>query len=190
MANIYKERGKWAEAQQQLDWILADQKRQNSLEIQVQAAELLEAAGRAAGESGDGAKADAFLREAAVGRTSAPAVIWGWGGIANKLSRQAFSGSDEKSLKAREMFFRARLHVAETLLARARLNAQATDRSKRLDAAKTSIAMTRKLYPDLGGEDFRQRFEQVLKEIQKDQGAAIPGGFTQLDEEAAAAATP
>lgn len=190
MANIYKERGKWAEAQQQLDWILADQKRQNSLEIQVQAAELLEAAGRAAGESGDGAKADAFLREAAVGRTSAPAVIWGWGGIANKLSRQAFSGSDEKSLKAREMFFRARLHVAEALLARARLNAQATDRSKRLDAAKTSIAMTRKLYPDLGGEDFRQRFEQVLKEIQKDQGAAIPGGFTQLDEEAAAAATP
>lgn len=188
MASIYKDRGRWDDAQQQLDWILADQKRQNSLEIQVQAAELLEAAGRAAGESGDTAKADALLREAAVGRSSAPAVIWGWGGIANKLSRQAFAGSDEKSLKAREMFFKARLHVAETLLARARLNGQAPDRTKRLDTAKTSIVMTRKLYPDLGGETLRQRFEQVLKEIQKDQGAAHPGGFTQLDEEAAAAA--
>jgi hypothetical protein len=50
--------------------------------------------------------------------------------------------------------------------------------------------MTRKLYPDLGGVALQQRFEQVLKEIQKDQGVASPGGFTQLDEEAAAAATP
>jgi hypothetical protein len=48
--------------------------------------------------------------------------------------------------------------------------------------------MTRKLYPDLGGESFQKRFEKLLKEIQKEQGAADPGGFKQLDEEAAPAA--
>jgi hypothetical protein len=188
MASIYKERGKWDAAQEQLNWILADAKRQNSLDIQVQAAELLEAAGRAAAAAGDSAKADAFLREATAGRKSGAAAVWGWGNIANKLSRQAFASNDEKALKARELFFDARLHVAETLLARARLGGQSGDREKRLDSAKTAIAMTRKLYPDLGGESFQKRFEKLLKEIQKEQGAADPGGFKQLDEEAAPAA--
>jgi len=187
MASIFKERGKWDAAQEQLDWILGDAKRQNSLEIQVQAAELLEAAGRAAAAAGDTAKADALLRESTAGRKSPTVAVWGWGGIANKLSRQAFAASDEKAMKARDLFFDARLHVADTLLARARLGGQAADREKRLDTAKTAIAMTRKLYPELGGEAFQKRFEKLLKEIQKEQGTANPGGFRQLDEESGAA---
>ncbi|MCE9632465.1 MAG: hypothetical protein K8S94_17405 [Planctomycetia bacterium] len=190
MAGIFKERGKWDAAQEQIDWILADTKRQNSLEIQLQAAELLELAGRAALAAGDSAKGDALLREAAAGRKAPPVVIWGWGGIANKLSRQAFSAADEKAMKAREQFFEARLHVADTLLTRAKLGGAAADREKRLDTAKTAIAMTRKLYPDLGGEAFQKRFEKLLREVQKEQGAANPGGFSQLDQEAGAAAQP
>jgi hypothetical protein len=190
MASIFKERGKWDAAQEQLDWILADAKRQNSLEIQVQAAELLEAAGRAAAAAGDTAKADSLLREATAGRKAGTVAVWGWGNIANKLSRQAFAATDEKAMKARELFFDARLHVAETLLTRARLGGQAADREKRLDSAKTAIAMTRKLYPDLGGESFQKRFEKLLKDVQKEQGATNPGGFKQLDEEAAASAPP
>jgi tetratricopeptide (TPR) repeat protein len=190
MASIFKERGKWDAAQEQLDWILADAKRQNSLEIQVQAAELLEAAGRAAGAAGDTAKADSLLREATAGRKAGTVVVWGWGNIANKLSRQAFAANDEKAMKARELFFDARLHVADMLLTRARLGGQAADREKRLDSAKTAISMTRKLYPDLGGESFQKRFEKLLKEVQKEQGVANPGGFKQLDEEAAASTPP
>jgi tetratricopeptide (TPR) repeat protein len=187
MASIFKDLGKWDAAQRELDWILADPKRRNLLDIQIQAAELLEAAGRGAAAAGDTAKADALLREAAAGRTSATTAIWGWGGIANKLSRQAFASADERALKARAQFFDARLRVAETLLQRARLGGQGADRDKRLETAKTAISMTRKLYPDLGGEAFQKRFEKVLKEVQKEQGAATPGGFKQLDEEAAAA---
>lgn len=186
LASIYKERGKWDDAQQQLDWILADATRQNSLDIQVQAAELLEAAGKAAAAAGDAAKADQLLREAAAGRKSPPVVMWGWGGIANKLSRQAFGSTDERALKARDLFFDARLHVADTLLARARLGGQGEDRTKRLDTAKSAITMTRKLYPDLGGDAFQKRFERLLKEIQKEQGVTTPGGFADLDAEAAA----
>jgi hypothetical protein len=185
MATILARQGKWDAAQEQIDWILADPKRQNSLEVQQEAAELLEAAGRAAAES-DPAKADGLLREAAAGRKADPVQIWGWGGIANKLSRQAFTGTDDAALKSRERFFEARIRVAQILLARARLKGQA-DRDKRLETATSAIVMTRKLYPDLGGPASARRFESVLKEIQKEQGSPNPDGFRQIDEQAGAA---
>ncbi|MFM7243111.1 MAG: hypothetical protein ACKO40_02910 [Planctomycetaceae bacterium] len=147
---------------------------------------MLEAAGRSLADS-DASKADALLREAAAGRKADPVQIWGWGGIANKLARQAFAGSDEAAMKSREKFFEARLRVAQTLLARARLPG-AADRDKRLDTAMSAIVMTRKLYPDLGGPVLEKKFEAVLKEIQKEQGSAAPGGFKQLEDRAAAPA--
>lgn len=45
MANVYREREKWDEAQKHIDWILSDKKRQNTLDFQFQAAELLQQAG-------------------------------------------------------------------------------------------------------------------------------------------------
>ncbi|MFM8735539.1 MAG: hypothetical protein ACKOC8_10135 [Pirellulales bacterium] len=190
LVSLFKERGKWDEAQEQMNWLLADAKRQNSLDIQIEAAELLQAAGIAAKDAKDDTKADGLLREAAAGRKTPPTVIWGWGGIANKLSRQAFASTDDKALKAREQFFDARLRVAESFLLRAELPGVAADRDKRLETAKNAVVMTRKLYPDLGGDASQQRFEKILKQIQKAQGAANPGGFKQLDEEAAAASPP
>jgi hypothetical protein len=186
LAATLKQQGKWDAAQEQMDWILADPKRQNSLEVQQEAAELLEAAGRAVADA-DPTKADGLLREAAAGRKAEPVQIWGWGGIANKLSRQAFAANDEAAMKSRERFFEARLRVAQTLLARARLKGQA-DREKRLETAASAIVMTRKFYPDLGGPAFERRFESLLKEIQKEQGSPSPGGFRQIDEQAKAAA--
>jgi len=181
LATIRKRQGRWDEAQAEIDWILADPQRRNSLEVQREAAEILAAAGRAAAAE-DPAKADALLREAAAGRMSDAAPIWGWAGIANKLARQAFAADDEPALKARETFFDARIRVAQTLLERARLPGQ-SDREKRLETAKSAIAMTRKLYPDLGGPTTSRRFEAVLEEIQREQGVTTPGGFTQLDQE-------
>jgi len=187
IASIFKRQGKWDAAQEQIDWILADPKKgQNSLDVQWEAAELLEAAGRSLADS-DPSKADTLLREAAAGRKADPVQIWGWGGIANKLARQAFAASDDAALKSREKFFEARLRVAQTLLARARLPG-AADRDKRLDTATSAIVMTRKLYPDLGGPALEKKFEAVLKEIQKEQGSAAPGGFKQLEDRTAAPA--
>lgn len=186
IASIFKRQGKWDAAQEQIDWILTDPKGQNSLDVQWEAAELLEATGRALADS-DPAKADSLLREAAAGRKANPVQIWGWGGIANKLSRQAFAASDEAAMRSREKFFEARLRVAQTLLARARLKAVA-DRDKRLETATSAIVMTRKLYPDLGGPALEKKFEGVLKEIQREQGSATPGGFQQLEDRAAAPA--
>ncbi|MGB8854401.1 MAG: hypothetical protein WCC69_12635 [Pirellulales bacterium] len=188
MANIFKERGKWDEALEQIDWILKDPKRQNSLDTQVQAAELLQAAGlKALAENP--ARAEELLKAAIVGRKNAGSVIWGWNGLANKLARQAFAGTDEKSLRSRTLFFESRLNVALCLLDRAKLPGKPKEEADDLlGKAATAISMTRKLYPDLGGEAMATRYEKVLKDVQKKQGAVNPRGFAELDEQAAAAA--
>jgi hypothetical protein len=189
MANVYRERQKWEEAQTHLDWILSDPKRQNSLETQIQAAELSQAAGE---KAADKAKAEAYLKQAIVGYKR-PAVAgqkgeivsWGWGGIANKIQRQAFSSSDEKAMKARGQFFTARLNVAKARLARAELG---QEREKLLQMAENDIAITYKLYPDLGGESSRRQFDKLLRQIQKERGSGDPRGLKALEEVTAAAA--
>lgn len=188
MANIFKERAKWDEALEQVDWILKDPKRQNSLDTQVQAAELLQAAGRQAAKENP-TQADELLKSAIVGRKNAESVIWGWNGLANKLVRQAFAGEDEKTLRSRTLFFESRLNVAACLLERGNLPGKSKEESDELlGKASAAIAMTRKLYPTLGGEAMAARYEKLLKDVQKQQGAVNPRGFAELDEQAAAAA--
>jgi len=176
LASVSKELGRWDEALGHIDWVLADAKRQNALDVQVQAAELLQAAGE---KIQDKARADGLLRESIVGRRNGASVAWGWGGIANKLSRQAFASEDAKALEARERFFLARYNVAAIRLARARRSD--TERSKLLDMAVNDIAITYKLYPGLGGDASRARFEKLLKEIQKERGEANPPGLAGLE---------
>lgn len=187
MVSIYRELGKWAEAQQQIDWILADPKRQNSLETQIQAAELLQAAADAKAKEDDAETANTLYREAAGGRRGEPVVIWGWGNIANRLARQGFTGTDEKSRQASEAFFNARLRIVECLVARARLPGKQADKKTRLEAAETAIAITRKLYPDLGGPAMATKFEALLKQVQQDRGDSAVKGFAAFDEKPAAA---
>lgn len=177
MANVYREIGKWSEAQGHIDWLLSDAKRQNSLDTQIQAAELLQTAGEKASDKADAQK---YFKQAIVGRKEGGGVIWGWGGISNKLARQAFAGSDEKSLDARAKFFAARLNVAKCRLALAR--GSETDREKLLQMAANDIAITYKLYPELGGPAMSKQFDKLLKEIEKERGNAATKGLADLKE--------
>ena len=177
MANVYRELGKWDDAQGHIDWLLSDAKRQNSLDTQIQAAELLQAAGE---KSSDKAKAEQYFKQAIVGRKDGGSVIWGWGGISNKLARQAFAGSDEKSLDARAKFFTARLNVAKCRLARAGVSE--AEREKLLQMASNDIAITYKLYPELGGPAMYKQFDKLLKEIEKERGNASTKGLADLKE--------
>ena len=190
MASVYRERGKWDEAQGHLDWILSDPRRQNSLDAQMQAADLLQSAGQ--DKSTEKEKADTFLKQSIVGYkrpaeagSKGEVLVWGWGGIANKLARQAFSSSDEKAMKARAQFFTARLNVAKCRMARADVG---QDRDKLLEMAQNDIAVTFKLYPTLGGEASRKQFDKLLREIQKRRGSASPRGLAELEEAQAAGA--
>ena len=179
LASVYRELGRWDEALGHVDWILSDAKRQNSLDAQIQAAELLQAAGE---KATDGAASARFLREAIAGRKSQGGVAWGWGGIANRLARQA---ADPKAIDARAKFFSARLNVVRCRLAL--LAKPGQDRAKLLQMAFNDVAVTYRLYPDLGGDAFRAQFDALLKQIQKERGEASPRGLAELDEPPVAA---
>jgi len=179
LASVYRELGRWDEALGHVDWILSDPKRQNSLDAQIQAAELLQAAGE---KATDGAASARFLREAIAGRKSQGGVAWGWGGIANRLARQA---ADPKAVDARAKFFAARLNVVRCRLAL--LSKPGQDRAKLLQMAFNDVAVTYRLYPDLGGDAFRAQFDALLKQIQKERGETTPRGLAELDETPVAA---
>jgi len=182
LASVYRELGRWEDAQGHIDWILSDPRRQNSLDAQIQAAELLQAAGERAA---DKAAAEQYFRQAIAGRTAGSSVIWGWGGIGNKLARQTFSGADEKSQEARSKFFMARLNVAKCRLMRAEASGQ--ERDKLLQMAANDVAITYRLYPDLGGPEMSKRFDTLLKEIEKRRGNPASGGLADLQRQAAGA---
>jgi len=176
LAGAYRELGRFDEALTHLDWVLSDPKRQNALDVQLQAAELLQAAGE---KAADKARAETFLRESIVGRTAGKSVAWGWGGIASKLSRQAFASEDPRALEARDRFFDARYRVAAARLLQA--GRSDSQRAKLLEMAFNDVAITYKLYPGLGGEASRARFDKLLREIQKERGAPSPSGLAELE---------
>jgi hypothetical protein len=179
-SQFFKAAKQWEQAQEQLDWILKDPKRQSSLETQVQAAELLQAAGQAAAAAGD-AKADTLLREAVIGRQAGG--VWGWGGIAKKLAKQVGTVG-----RADELFFQARWNVCKCLADRAVLKDKSKEKKdEELAKAKDALLITRKLFPELGGDASRKRFEALYKDIQKKQGVASPGSFQDLDRQERAA---
>jgi len=186
MANVYREREKWDEAQKHIDWILSDKKRQNTLDFQTQAAELLQQAGS---KATDKQKQAEYFGKAISGykRRGDAGEIWGWGWavISNRLEQQAFAGSDEKAMEARRKFFQARLNAVRCRMEKAEALPQ--DREKELQKAFEYIDLTYKMHPDLGGADTKKAFDKILKEIEKRQNKPPRGvdGLKQADEAAA-----
>jgi hypothetical protein len=166
MASIYAAREKWDESQQQMDWILADKRRQNTLDFQWQAAEMWQSAGE---KAADKAKQADALGQAISGsrRKVAAGEAWGWGWavISNRLEPIAFAGSDEKALEARRKFFLARLNAVKCRMARAEALGPAGPQE--LQKAYDYVAITYKMHPELGGPDTRKQFDKLLKEIEK-----------------------
>ena len=185
LANVYRGREKWEEAQKQFDWILADPRRQNTLDFQIQAAEMLQAAAAAAS---DKAQKATYLGQAINGykRPGNPkeAWAWGWAVLSNRLEAQAFNGADEKALEARDRFFQARLNVLKCRLERAEALPQ--DREKELQKAFDYVDFTFKTHPDLGGPAMRKQFDKLLKEIEKRQNKPVQKGIDGLKEAAEA----
>ena len=186
MANVYREREKWDEAQKHIDWILSDKKRQNTLDFQTQAAELLQQAGL---KTTDKAQQAEYFGKAISGykRRGNAGEIWGWGWavISNRLEQQAFAGSDEKAMEARRKFFQARLNAVKCRMEKAEALPQ--EREKELQKAFDYIEITFKMHPELGGPDTRKAFDKLLKEIEKRQNKPSLGvdGLKQAAEAAA-----
>ena len=183
LASVYRAREKWDEAQKHIDWILSDKKRQNTLDFQIQAAEMLQAKAAKVVDKADKA---ATLGQAINGYKRAGAggdvFGWGWAVISNRLEQQAFSGSDEKSLDARRKFFTARINAVKCRIERAEALPQ--ERERELQKAFDYIAFTYKTHSDLGGGDSRKQFDKQLKDIEKRQNKPEQRGLDGLKEAA------
>jgi tetratricopeptide (TPR) repeat protein len=95
--------------------------------------------------------------------------IWGWLKISQVAARAA--RSDEKY---RDTFFEARLNVAKCRYLAA-LKGKGNERKQDLAKAKQSIQSVEQVYPDLGGDHWRPRFDALLKQIQSAAGQKASG---------------
>lgn len=172
LAELYRVIGKFDDALENIAWILADSARVNWIDGQFEAARILQAAGEAAA---DVTTANKRLTEAIVGGSQGGAKFWGWGGLANRLSRQAVppENADADAQQSSRQFFEARLELARCRKAIA--TKVPAGREDALSKAERDITVTYRLYPGLGGSEMRAEFDALMKQIQQDLGEPAVG---------------
>jgi tetratricopeptide (TPR) repeat protein len=96
-------------------------------------------------------------------------VVWGWGGISAKLA-----SSEKTSEKARALFHQARCNLAA---ARFELAQTQTGQERAATLGKAELDITRiyRLYPDMGGPEWYDKYDQLLKKIQKARSVTAAG---------------
>jgi Tetratricopeptide repeat len=92
--------------------------------------------------------------------------IWGWGEIARMTANNA---------QFKEQFYDARYNLALCRYQYALAQVDAKKKTDLLKLAKSDIALTAGLYPELGGEEKRKQYDNLLKNIQKSLGEPTDG---------------
>ena len=159
LARSYRLLGEYKRAIDELALILSENP--NMLDAQIEAALAYE---KWAAELGPPFTARAYQSALVGARPDASGnnVIWGWGKISQMANRDP---------KFRDKFFDARYHVALCRF----LMGRAMNDTKVLDKAITDITSVSALYPELGGPDQKQKFDVLLKQIQREVGKTPTG---------------
>jgi hypothetical protein len=141
------------------------------LDVQTAAAETYQ-------EWGVAEKQPARIENAIFGGRRVPSTgknrIWGWQKLAEIAAKAARSNP-----KYKDVFFEARLRIAEARYLVAQL-LQGTARKDQLDKAKQNIRAMVQLYPDLGGDAHREKYDALLKQIQREAGESSPSGLEEF----------
>jgi len=87
-------------------------------------------------------------------------VIWGWRKIGDTTSRYP---------KFKDVFHEARYNQAVCRLKYAQAK-QGAERTKWLKLAETEIMLLLRLYPNLGGDKWTAKYDDILKKIQTAKG--------------------
>ncbi|MDA9840998.1 hypothetical protein N9C08_04115, partial [Rubripirellula sp.] len=88
-------------------------------------------------------------------------VIWGWGKISQETSRNP---------RFQDRFFDARYHVALCRFLAGKAEKDAASKKLLIEKSVTDITRVAALYPELGGNTQRKKFDSLLKLIQKELG--------------------
>lgn len=178
LAKTLRSMGKYVEAMNSFEEIL----KQNSqmLPMQIEAAKTYQQ--WAALFKGDETKQWQYYASAIIGarpdksnpdkRKQGKNVIWGWGEIAR------MTANDKRFTDA---FHEARYNLALCRYRMALATKDATKKEKAMKQARSDIAITRGLFPDLGGEKWVKQYDKLFKDIQKQLGEK-PVGLIALDD--------
>ncbi len=101
--------------------------------------------------------------------------VWGWGKLAQVTARYK---------QYADTFHEARYNLARTRFDFAKIQASASDQKKYKEMAKRDIELTQRLYPDLGGDNWRPKYDRLMREIQQSLGQR-PTGLANLTPTAA-----
>ncbi|MBL9161423.1 MAG: hypothetical protein JNL18_01645 [Planctomycetaceae bacterium] len=101
-------------------------------------------------------------------------LIWGWlqlASIANAAAAQAAKASPvteetrQRANRFETLFFEARYNVAKSRFLAGKVAPDEAKRREQLEAAKTNIEQMAKLYPGLGGPNWKPLFDELLKQV-------------------------
>lgn len=161
--------GQWDEAVEQMRVILADQQNNRSPMLQQYAADLFQ---KAAQDSQSLEQAREYFRVAIGGSRvtvgDGESIVWGWGSLASRVSKAAFSSRGIVADKMRDIYFEARYRLADCRLAWAQKEVDTSIKNRLLKEAKADIKIETQLHPGLGGDALKERFETLLNAIQQE----------------------
>jgi len=93
-------------------------------------------------------------------------IIWGWGKIGKMTAgRKEFDAT----------FFEARYELARCRFEFANQSKDAETKKRYVDLARQDVFYTFKLYPELGGPDWKPKYDALLKRIQQARGEKADG---------------
>ncbi len=152
MANVMTKIQQYAQALELLKQVLAGNP--SALNVQVEAARMLQQWGRQ--------DPDKFSQAInGIGDKGTPSHVWGWGKIATAtLSHRQFRNT---FFEARHAIARCQLELANTKLG--------AEKTKLIASAARNVAMTKQLYPTLGGSEWTAKYNLLFKTIQAARGS-------------------
>ena len=84
--------------------------------------------------------------------------VWGWGELARRVQSEA---------RFRDVFHEARYNLALCRLRQAQIATDRPQRARLAEAAENDILATQRLFPDMGGAVWYDRYNELLKRIQR-----------------------
>jgi hypothetical protein len=169
LVSVRSSLGQWDEAVKQMRVILSDQKNARSPFLQQDAAELFQ---KAAKNSPSFEQSQIFFRTAVSGSrvtlTTGESVVWGWGVLANRVSKVAFGDRSDLADSMRRLYFESRFSLAACRLEWSQSVVDVATKIKLLHDAEADIKIESQLHPGLGGIAFKKRFEELRMNIQQE----------------------
>ena len=168
LGDCYRALGDYQKALDAFSTVLAEQESQ--LTVQQAAARTYQEWGAAGGGVN---KLERAIQGGYQLRSTGKNRIWGWIKLALVAERAARSDP-----KYEDVFFEARLEAARSRYLIG-TKTEGADRQRNFATAKQSIRSMLQLYPELGGERWRDQYEELLKQIQQAAGES-PNGLKEF----------